>query len=676
MQRICKYPLLLEQLLKKTDVDAPFYQELVDGLQVIRRITDKVNETRRVQENIQLVRDLESRVEDWKGHNIQTFGSLLLSDLFMVSKNDTEREYHVYLFEKILLCCKEVLPNQPKKNSKSNSLLKQKSQHGAPTPPGKKPKTTLQLKGRIFINNVTGAHSKSKATVLTTGGSSVLHVLQVYWRGDIDQESFSLRCKNEEQLKQWQTAIGKLIDEVSLRRQHIAAHYSQTGGISPGMFNMAGAGANGRRSTGGSLAQQSMFPQTPLTDIAPGYPFGRTDSQASQRAMEDDHVEGMRDGMDSGVSSGRGTPMGGRYSHPAEQRERQMSVSNDTRPRARTEDQDSHVMSQWRSNSPAVYPPMPRNGSTSSGSDVQTPHHAATQQIRKASSSRQLRQAAYASSGYPRPPLRGVGSADSASSDIDGTGEQLESLSMSGLRPRNDSTSSRGMSSSDAHLQHNRSRSASNPVAFAGATGVGTLPPPLPKVNYAGAYPNGMHPANDSQSQLQQPQGGAHPHAADRQGSGSNDKRFSSSSISTLDSNRSSHSRPGSTAASSPVTLSGGSSGFKGGQYTRSNQLLAHSIHQPSAQAAHQSNAVKLVIHHGDDRLVVVVLSNISFVDLSEKVNKKIRLISGKKGAPEMLRIRYIDEDGDRILMHDDEDVQMAFEMSRGLGTDVNLVVL
>lgn len=103
-----------------------------------------------------MVKELESRVEDWKGHNINTFGSLLLEDVFMVAKSDTEREYHVFLFEKILLCCKEVLPNNPKKNSKSNSLLKQK------LPPGKKSKTTLQLKGRIFINNVTGAFSHNK----------------------------------------------------------------------------------------------------------------------------------------------------------------------------------------------------------------------------------------------------------------------------------------------------------------------------------------------------------------------------------------------------------------------------------------------------------------------------------------------------------------------------------
>lgn len=650
VQRICKYPLILDQLIKKTDPDAPFYQELVDGLQVIRRITEKVNETSRLQENIQLVRDLETRVEDWKGHSIQTFGSLLLSDVFMVCKSDTEREYHVYLFEKILLCCKEVLPNQTKKNSKSNSILKQKNQSNL-TSAGKKPKNMLQLKGRIFINNVTAAYAGERRM----GGAN--HALQVWWKGDIDLESFSLKCKNEEQLKQWQAAINKLIEDFTIRRQHMAAHYSQTGGISPGIFNMAGAGANGRRNTGGSVVQQSMFPQTPLTDAVPINPFTRADSQSSHRYMEDEPMEGLRDGAGSGLSSGRGTPMGGRYSQPAEQRERQMSLSAESsRPRARTEDQDSHTMSQWRSNSPANYPPpLPRNGSVSSSSEIHHPMSGGhQQQLRKASSGRQLRQGF--SAAHPRPSLRAMGSADSTTLEADEKStEQLEQLNISsGVRPRVDSNSSRNLAS-DPLQHHFRNRSSSNSSAFNGAD---TMPPPLPKTNQASYSSEQLNSAKTMM---------------ERKGSGSNDKRFSSSSISTDDSHRSCHSRPGSTAASSPITLSTNSAGFKGNHAPsiRSNQSYPATATSPN----HQSNAVKLVIHHGEDRLVVVALSSINLQDLTEKVGKKIRLISGRKGPIDNLRLRYIDEDGDKILMHDDEDVQMAFELSRNLGSDVNLVV-
>lgn len=688
VQRICKYPLLLESLLKKTPADAPYYQELVDGLQVIRRITDKVNETRRVQENIQIVRDLEERVEDWKGHNISTFGSLLLSDIFMVSKSETEREYHVYLFEKILLCCKEVMPNAPKKNSKSNSLLKAKTV--TPTPPGKKPRTTLQLKGRIFINNVTSAIANSKVNSVLGAGAGGQYSLQVWWRGDVDQESFSLRCKNEEQLKLWQTSINRLIEEVNTRRQHIAAHYSQTGGVSPGSYNMAGAGANGRRS--GSVSH-SLFPQTPSTDMAPAFPFTRADSQAgmyrSGVAMGDeDNVNGhggvAMDGsmlsLDGSSTSGRATPMGGRYSQPAEHRERQLSLSADARPRARTEDQDSAVLSQWRSHSPNTQPPMPRNGSSSStGESTGAP---GLQQLRKASSSRQLRQGGHAHPhAFPRPPLRQNDSAQSY--DTDGTADQMESLTMQGSRQRVDSASSRGTMSSDIH--HSRSRSASNPAQYNANANAGPHPPmPAKSALISSAY-NGGGVDGSNNGTMHVPNNAAQV----------NRQRFSSSSISTVDSQRSSHSRPGSTAASSPITLGGNPAVGANGQFkphngnsynARSNagnpvtplqqQQQPHHMqqqtHNHSQQSGH-SNAVKLVIHHNDDKLVVVVLSNVGLTELTEKVSKKIRLISGKR--VDNIKIRYIDEDGDRILMHDDEDVQMAFETSRQQGTDVDLVI-
>lgn len=118
----------------------------MEGLETIKRITDRVNETKRKQENDLAVQELARRVEDWKGHDINAFGELLLEEVLPVIKNDTEKEYHVYLFEKIILCCKEV-GGQSKKNSKSNSMLKKS---------GMKRKPELQLKGRIYLTNISG----------------------------------------------------------------------------------------------------------------------------------------------------------------------------------------------------------------------------------------------------------------------------------------------------------------------------------------------------------------------------------------------------------------------------------------------------------------------------------------------------------------------------------------
>ena len=55
------------------------------------------------------------------------------------------KQYKVYLFERILLCCKEINLNKPKNKMLGNNkpLVDKKGQ----------PK--LQLKGRIFMQNVT-----------------------------------------------------------------------------------------------------------------------------------------------------------------------------------------------------------------------------------------------------------------------------------------------------------------------------------------------------------------------------------------------------------------------------------------------------------------------------------------------------------------------------------------
>lgn len=637
VQRICKYPLLLDQLIKKTPEEASTYQELVEGLAVIKRITDKVNETQRLQENIQLVKDLEERVDDWKGHNINHFGRLLLCDIFMVAKSETEREYHVYLFEKILLCCKEVLPVPGKKNSKSNSLLKQKSASLQ-----KKAKTTLQLKGRIFINNVLGAlvNSKMNAILGTPGGQ---HCLAVWWRGDTEQESFSLRCKNEEQLKQWQTAISKLIDEVSARHQQRGLN-SASGSVlmSPG-GNMAGAGAGGRRNT----ATSSHFPQTPITDIAPVYPFSRAESQMGHHPVTDEHqeeVEGMRETGDSRFS-GRATPMGGRLSGQSES-ERHRSQGNEL----------GGPLTQWRSNSPAVRPGVPRHASSANPPTEQS--------LRKASSTHHLRQAqpGYPSGGsssatavapnYSRG-LRPAGSDAKLSDQVDSS-EPIERMSGGAplaFRPRGDSLAAMARANSDGP-QTTRNRSASSPQVYP-PLAAQQFQPPMPSPSPLGSHqPDFYH----RQQHQQQYENGVHQ---------TGEKRFSSSSNSTMESNQSYQSRPQSTAASSPNTLSGGS---VAGNRAESNTTPTN--------LQHASSAVKVHIRFGEDVFVIVVLMSVTFRELREKVVKKIRLVNASRNMTESdVRMKYVDEDGDSIQVTCDDDVQMALEAWKASETDPYLIV-
>lgn len=161
--------------------DYAYLDELKAGLAAAKRITDKVNEEQRRAENLATVKNLEGRVEDWKGHHISNFGTLLLDDIFIVTKSDMDREYHVFLFEKIILCCKEYIlaPGGSKKVGKSNSILKKQ---GVPTPlnipggaAGKKKNTPLLLKGRIFLNNVTSAVPKNNSGTYLSLAASDSH---------------------------------------------------------------------------------------------------------------------------------------------------------------------------------------------------------------------------------------------------------------------------------------------------------------------------------------------------------------------------------------------------------------------------------------------------------------------------------------------------------------------
>ena len=169
IQRICKYPLLFQQLLKACPPAHEFYQELEEGVAACKRITEKVNEAERRAVNFATVKLLEQRVEDWKGHALANFGELLLEDIFMVTKSDVDREYHVFLFEKIILCCKDATNVPNKKVVKSNSILKKtNSTQAVPVTPAasgaaaRKKNTPLLLKGRIFLNNVTQAVPNTK----------------------------------------------------------------------------------------------------------------------------------------------------------------------------------------------------------------------------------------------------------------------------------------------------------------------------------------------------------------------------------------------------------------------------------------------------------------------------------------------------------------------------------
>ncbi|ETS78983.1 hypothetical protein PFICI_08836 [Pestalotiopsis fici W106-1] len=190
MQRLVKYPLLLKDLLKKSE-DASIKEDLSTGIAAAERVLSKANEAVNRDMLDEAVEELNRRVDDWKSHKVDHFGSLLLHGVYTVitGRSDQEKDYEIYLFESILLCCKEVQPTKSKeKKDKTKSNI----------PKSRNKNNKLQLKGRIFMTNVTEVLSFAKP------GS---YTVQIWWKGDPGVENFVIKFVNEEQMKKWATGL-------------------------------------------------------------------------------------------------------------------------------------------------------------------------------------------------------------------------------------------------------------------------------------------------------------------------------------------------------------------------------------------------------------------------------------------------------------------------------------
>jgi len=164
-----------QELRDRGDLDDQRKHDISKGIEAASSVLERTNAAIDRVERQEAVEELRTLVEDWKGHRIEGFGDLLLHGQFTVLKGDgissknEEREvnrnpfdtvsklslkgqvqYKIYLFEMILLCCKEINPNKQK-----NRMMNKPSTN-------KNGKNKLQLKGRIFMQNVTETISIQK----------------------------------------------------------------------------------------------------------------------------------------------------------------------------------------------------------------------------------------------------------------------------------------------------------------------------------------------------------------------------------------------------------------------------------------------------------------------------------------------------------------------------------
>lgn len=457
--------------------------------------------------------------------------------------------------------------------------------------------------------------------------------LAVWWKGDDDLEFFTLRCRREDQMRQWEATINRLIKESAQRR----ASERGTSGMSRIAANSTNPAPQARQmlqafgppqsvySNGMPLNSRNMrsTPYDSDEQVSTSSMVGSSYGSGPQGYPPHDGFEFEPDEDDfedypptnNYAASGRGTPMGNRRNNALSMPPERDAVPGYDRPRAQTEHTNGPVMAQWRNN--GMPPPMPSNLTTRPGAP----------RMDSVMSNGSYASDASFGNGVPprtRPPLRSQFSSTKLKTNFDGQDHRNGSTAKVPSAP----SSVIGVPTS------NRSRSASQPTAYVPKS----VPPPLPTT-----------------SQWNR----------ERSNTSMGNKRGSGSSQSTGDSSDYSPN------SSSPITPFGSSESSLGGVGIRTSrsQNFENAVHGNG----HHFPPVKVKVHFNEDIFVIQVPRATEYNDLVEKVGRKIRLC-GPRRDDGPLRVKYRDEDGDMVSLGSTEDVQMAFEQYRP-GGQVTLFV-
>ncbi|KAB0403473.1 hypothetical protein E2I00_008926 [Balaenoptera physalus] len=107
IQRICKYPLLLKELAKRTPGKHPDQPAVQSALQAMKTVCSNINETKRQMEKLEALEQLQSHIEGWEGSNLTDICTQLLlqGTLLKISAGNIQ-ERAFFLFDNLLVYCK------------------------------------------------------------------------------------------------------------------------------------------------------------------------------------------------------------------------------------------------------------------------------------------------------------------------------------------------------------------------------------------------------------------------------------------------------------------------------------------------------------------------------------------------------------------------------------------
>ncbi|BEI86910.1 hypothetical protein CcaverHIS002_0702560 [Cutaneotrichosporon cavernicola] len=616
IQRITKYGLLLDAIQREAvKHDYRFLSELQDGIEAVKRVTIDIDETTAYKTKQATVRDLVARVDDWKGHDYERFGDLHLDGEFTVTKNDTPRDYHVFLFEKMMLCCKEVMPDKKSKSGKNNNMLRKDKTASKGQPP---PKPKLSLKGRIFVSNITDARllpagvdepfAPPKVRIMwsvpTTRNNNEEYVVE---------DAFIMTGRSEDQVKKWAEKIVELSAKArqdQSTQEYMRAHRShmRTDSHSRLSDSQRTFWSSGFAPTTPGTEHATFFaPQTPAH---PGY-----NTLHDEDEDNDEHRSSQQDSLNGLAIYGvPGVPFPSANRRAQSQQSIPPAAQAELRMRAMTEDQNGPSMTQWRQHAP----PVPHLPSGSVASDASWGHSAGQSYRRQPSQS-------------GGDDVYGAPNAYGRYDQYPGRGPRPPLVNMP--QPlRNRSTSSPNVYQPNEAPLPPLPHSAALNGKWTGANGT--------------PYPTGSSSSSSTGLASAPPGGTAMFNRRMSVG-----KRSSQESETTETSETSSGSprtpytneRPGEPRGATPVS--------------RQNSQDAPSL-------------VYIKVRSGDANFVISMPSDSSFGTLREKVVKKLRLCSGRHssdGVDKLIKIKWLDSDGDEIAIKTDSDVQvMLMESTEG----------
>ncbi|KAF2361599.1 Dbl (DH) domain [Trinorchestia longiramus] len=111
VQRILKYHLLLENILKNFDRESNVdgYNVILNARNAMTGMAHHINDMKRKHEHCVRVQEIQSLLYGWQGADLTTFGELAAEGTFRIVSAKGIR--HVFLFSKMLLICKKKVEN-------------------------------------------------------------------------------------------------------------------------------------------------------------------------------------------------------------------------------------------------------------------------------------------------------------------------------------------------------------------------------------------------------------------------------------------------------------------------------------------------------------------------------------------------------------------------------------